>query len=176
MSYPKLALFIDGQWIDRTDEGTVPVLNPADGEVLGHLPIAGLRELESAANAAQRSFRRWAGMSPLDRFRIITAATALMRERSREIAHVLTLEQGKPLAEAIREITLSADIIDFLAEEAKRLPMRAIPPSCLMRPSRSQPSSNKDMGLWPRCNLHKQHGLHHFRFTDRLQSPTWAAH
>lgn len=128
MSYPKLALFIDGQWIDRTDEGAVPVLNPADGEVLGHLPIAGPRELESAGIAAQRSFRQWAGMSPLDRFRIITAATAMMRERSREIAHVLTLEQGKPLAEAVREITLSADIIDFLAEEAKRLPTRAIPP------------------------------------------------
>ncbi|MBC8751534.1 succinate-semialdehyde dehydrogenase/glutarate-semialdehyde dehydrogenase [Paraburkholderia sp. WC7.3g] len=127
MSYPKLRLFIDGQWIDKTDEGTVPVVNPADGEVLGHLPIAGRRELERAADAARRSFSRWASMLPLERFRIISTATALMRERSREIAHILTLEQGKPLAEAVREVTLSADIIEFLAEEAKRLPIRGVP-------------------------------------------------
>jgi succinate-semialdehyde dehydrogenase/glutarate-semialdehyde dehydrogenase len=51
-----------------------------------------------------------------------------MRERVETIAHIMTLEQGKPLAEARREVSLSADIIDFLAEEAKRMPTRAVPP------------------------------------------------
>ncbi|MCA8031269.1 NAD-dependent succinate-semialdehyde dehydrogenase [Burkholderia cepacia] len=128
MSYPKLRLFIDGQWIDQTDEGAIPVVNPADGEVLGHLPIAGKRELERAADAARRSFRSWAALPALERFRIITAATALMRAQAKTIAQTLTLEQGKPLPEAVREVTLSADIIDFLAEEAKRLPIRGVPP------------------------------------------------
>jgi succinate-semialdehyde dehydrogenase/glutarate-semialdehyde dehydrogenase len=128
MSYPKLRLLIDGQWIDRTDEGTLPVVNPADGELLGHLPVAGQRELERAADAAQRSFKGWAGLPALERFRIITAATAQMRVRAKTIAQILTLEQGKPLPEAVREVTLSADIIDFLAEEAKRLPIRGVPP------------------------------------------------
>ena len=127
MTYPKLKLLIDGQWIEQTDEGSVAVLNPADGELLGRLPIAGPNELESAATAARRSFSRWSRMLPIERFRIITAATALMRQRVQEIATILTLEQGKPLAESVREVTLSADIIDFLAEEAKRLPIRGVP-------------------------------------------------
>jgi len=114
--------------MDRTEEGFIPVLNPADGEVLGQLPIAGEREIARAADAAHSAFKRWSGMLPLDRFRIIAAATALLRQRAKEIAQVLTLEQGKPLAEAHREVTLSADIIDFLAEEAKRLPVRGVPP------------------------------------------------
>nr|WP_158941013.1 NAD-dependent succinate-semialdehyde dehydrogenase [Burkholderia sp. S171] len=127
MSYPKLELFIDGKWIERTDEGVIPVINPANGKVLGYLPIAGARELEIAEDAASRGFKRWSRMLPIERFKIITAATALIRERAGDIARILTLEQGKPLAEAVREVTLSADIIDFLAEEAKRLPARGVP-------------------------------------------------
>jgi succinate-semialdehyde dehydrogenase/glutarate-semialdehyde dehydrogenase len=127
MAYPKPKLFIDGHWIERTDAGSLAIVNPSDGELLGHLPIAGESEIERAAVAARRSFNRWARMLPIERFRIITSATALMRERAQDIARVLTLEQGKPLAEAVREVTLSADIIDFLAEEAKRLPIRGVP-------------------------------------------------
>ncbi|MCP3727105.1 NAD-dependent succinate-semialdehyde dehydrogenase [Paraburkholderia sp. CNPSo 3272] len=127
MSYPNLKLLIDGKWIDRTDSGTLPVINPADGQVVGHLPVAGRGELDSAAEAARRGFQRWSAMLPFERFRIIAKATELMRQRAKEIAAVLTLEQGKPLAEAVREVTLSADIIDFLAEEAKRMPTRGVP-------------------------------------------------
>jgi succinate-semialdehyde dehydrogenase/glutarate-semialdehyde dehydrogenase len=65
---------------------------------------------------------------PFDRYRIISKATALLRERANSIAQILTLEQGKPLAEALREVTLSADIIDFLSEESRRLATRGVPP------------------------------------------------
>lgn len=128
MPYPALSLFIDGRWIERTESGTLPVLNPADGTVLGQLPVAGPREVEAAAAAAARSFQAWSRTLPLERFRIISRATALLRERAPAIARILTLEQGKPLAESLREVTLSADIIDFLAEEAKRLADRGVPP------------------------------------------------
>ncbi len=128
MSYPILKLFIDGQWIARTGAGTLPVLNPADGSVLGQLPVAGEAEITAAQQAAARGFEVWSRTLPLERFRIIAKATALIRERAPGIARVLTLEQGKPLAEALREVTLSADIIDFLAEEAKRLGDRGVPP------------------------------------------------
>ncbi len=126
--YPALRLLIDGGWIDRTDEGTLDVLNPADGGVIGRLPVAGSRELQAAAAAAARAFPGWSALLPIERFRVITRATALIRERADHIAHLLTLEQGKPLAESRREVALAADIIDFLAEEAKRLASRGVPP------------------------------------------------
>lgn len=128
MNYPNLCLFIDGQWIEQTDAGTLPVHNPADGTLLGGLPMATPTQIAAAAQAAQRAFAPWSRMLPLERFRIMTRATSLMRERADSIAHILSLEQGKPLAEAVRELMLSADIIDFLAEEAKRLADRGVPP------------------------------------------------
>lgn len=127
MTYPKLALHIDGQWIERTTQGNIAVGDPSDGSVLGQLPIAGPAELEAAAAAAERGFAVWSKMLPIDRQRIISKATNLLRERAAVIAGDLTREQGKPLSEAQREVLLSADIIDFLAEEAKRLPIRAVP-------------------------------------------------
>lgn len=126
--YPKLRLYIDGQWIDQTATGSMGVENPADGSELGQLPIAGSTELDGALKAAERGCRLWRSRSALDRFQVITQATRLMRERAPRIAHTITLEQGKPLAEALREVLLSADIIDFLAEEGKRLYGRTIPP------------------------------------------------
>lgn len=127
MSYPVINLFIGGQWLPRTESGSLPIVNPADGSLLGEFPVAGALELEAAVEAAQRGFKVWARALPIERFRIITKATALIRERAPTIARIMTLEQGKPLAEARREVTLSADIIDFLAEEAKRLGSRGVP-------------------------------------------------
>lgn len=128
MSYPEVQLHINGRWIERTASGALPVINPADGQVLGHFPVAGEAELREALGAAQRGFAVWSSTTPLDRHRIISKATSLLRERAPRIARILTQEQGKPLAESLREISLSADIIDFLAEEARRLASRGVPP------------------------------------------------
>ena len=127
-AYPQLRLYIDGRWLEKTERGSIPVYNPADASVLGRLPLAGERELAAALAAADGGFRRWRRMLALDRFHIMTRATRLLRERAPDIARVLTLEQGKPLAEALREVQLSADIVDFLAEEGKRLYGRSVPP------------------------------------------------
>lgn len=128
MTYPPLKLLIDGQWIEKTSTGSLPVVNPATGEVLGNLPVAGAEEIASAAAAAVRTFPAWAAKPAFERFTIIARATGLIRDRAGEIAHALTLEQGKPLPEALREVALSADIIDFLAEESRRLVSRGVPP------------------------------------------------
>lgn len=127
-SYPQLRLYIDGHWIAQTRSGSLAVDNPADGAELGQLPLAGPAELDAALEAAAAGFKRWRKMLALERFHLITAATRLLRERAGRIAHVLTLEQGKPLAESLREVMLAADIIDFLAEEGKRLYGRTVPP------------------------------------------------
>jgi succinate-semialdehyde dehydrogenase / glutarate-semialdehyde dehydrogenase len=128
MTYPALRLLIDGRWIERSDAGEIDVVNPADGSLLGRLPVAGAAEVQAAAEAAERGFGVWSRTLPIERFRILGRGTALLRERAAGIARILTLEQGKPLAEALREVLLSADIVDFLAEEAKRLAARGVPP------------------------------------------------
>lgn len=127
-AYPAPALRIGGAWIDATASGTLPVVDPATGAVVGALPVAGTAEIDAAAAAAAAGFDVWRRRLPIERFALMTRATALLRERAADIAAVLTREQGKPLAEAEREVRLSAEIIDFLAEEAKRLAARGVPP------------------------------------------------
>jgi succinate-semialdehyde dehydrogenase/glutarate-semialdehyde dehydrogenase len=128
MMYPDLCLHIDGRWLGSTAGGDLPVVNPADEALLGRMPIAGQRELAAAVDAATGGFALWSRTLPLERFRVIAAATRLIRERCDAIAHILTLEQGKGLGEAKREVALAADLIDFLAEEGKRLASRGVPP------------------------------------------------
>lgn len=125
--YPALALYIDGEWLTAGSAGCRPVVNPADESTLGMLPLAGDPELDRAVLAAQRGFEVWKATSALARFEIITHATRLLRERADAIARIMTLEQGKPLAESRREVVLSADVIDFLAEEGKRSYGRVVP-------------------------------------------------
>jgi succinate-semialdehyde dehydrogenase/glutarate-semialdehyde dehydrogenase len=128
MTYPALSLLIEGRWIESTSAGRRAVLDPAGGEVLGHMPNAGPAEIEAAVRACARAFPGWCAEPALERCKIIAAATALIRARAPEIARTLTLEAGKPLAESVREVTLAADIIDFLAEESRRLASRGVPP------------------------------------------------
>jgi len=104
------------------------VINPATAAELAQLPLAGLVELGAAAESARRGFDQWRKVRPHDRYAVLRRAAQLLRERTDEVATVLTLEQGKPLAEAKREVTLSADIIDFQAEEGKRLYGRTVAP------------------------------------------------
>lgn len=125
--YPALALYIDGRWIAAGSAGSQPVVNPADESTLGMLPLAGESELDQAVWAAQRGFEIWKRTPAQSRFEIITRATQLLRERADTIARIMTLEQGKPLAESRREVVLSADVIDFLAEEGKRSYGRVVP-------------------------------------------------
>ena len=126
--YPPLALHVAGRWIERASGGEGHVVDPSDGAVLATLPFAGDPELAEAAEAAERGFKAWRRTLAHERYLVLRRAAALMRERVTRIATVLTLEQGKPLAEATREVLLSADIIDFQAEEAKRLYGRIVPP------------------------------------------------
>ena len=128
MNHPSIRLYIDGAFVDGRGALRLEVRNPADGVLLTDYAAADDADLRAAVAAAARGFAVWSRKLALERFRIITAATALIRERAAAIARILTLEQGKPLAEALREVQLSADIIDFLAEEAKRLAARGVPP------------------------------------------------
>ncbi len=128
MSYPELALHVAGQWLSQASGGERGVLNPADATTLGRLPLAGRAELDAAADSAAIGFRQWRRKTAHQRYGILRTAANLMRQRADLLALVLTLEQGKPTAEARREVLLSADILDFQAEEGKRLYGRTVAP------------------------------------------------
>jgi succinate-semialdehyde dehydrogenase/glutarate-semialdehyde dehydrogenase len=126
-TYVNLALHVAGHWHAVASGGDRVVVNPADGSELGLLPLAGVLDLEAAAESAQKGFLLWKAVRPHDRYVILRRAAELLRQRSERIATVLTLEQGKLLSEANREVMLAADIIDFQAEEGKRLEGRTVP-------------------------------------------------
>ncbi len=104
-AYPPLQLHVAGRWQADGGAGVREVVNPADGCVLGLLPLASDALVLEAAEAAVRGFKMWRSQSALQRCELLRRAAALMRERAHGMAAVLTLEQGKPVAEALREVS-----------------------------------------------------------------------
>ena len=125
--YPSSQLFIDGRWRDSSDGKSLDVLDPATGEVIGTAAFATPDDLDEALAAAARGFRVWRDTSPLERSNVLRRAGTLLRERADTIARALTQEQGKPVAEAKLEVMVSADVLDWSAEEARRAYGRVIP-------------------------------------------------
>ncbi|WAH55803.1 NAD-dependent succinate-semialdehyde dehydrogenase [Pseudomonas silvicola] len=125
--YPNVQLYINGQWRDAADGRSIAVVNPANGETLGRVAHADIADLDQALAAAQQGFETWRKVSAFDRYKIMRKAGELMRERADHIARLMTLEQGKPLAEARAETLAAADIIDWLAEEGRRSYGRIVP-------------------------------------------------
>ncbi|RYE08267.1 MAG: NAD-dependent succinate-semialdehyde dehydrogenase [Hyphomicrobiales bacterium] len=125
--YQKLGLWIDGEWTTGGGREVLAVLNPATGEKLADLPRATTADLDAALGAADRGFRLWKAISAYDRAKVLRRAADIMRERDAEIGRTLTLEQGKPLAEAIAEVRNSADIFEWFAEEGRRAYGRIVP-------------------------------------------------
>lgn len=126
--YQKLSLYIDGKFIDAEGRETQKVINPANREVLGHLPHATEADLEAALQAADRAFKSWRKSSPMDRAAILRKVGQLTRERAPQIARNMTLDMGKPLAESMGELTSCADHCDWHAEECRRIYGRVILP------------------------------------------------
>ena len=126
--YEQLALYIDGEFVAGEGRRTQDVINPATLEVLGQLPHATEADLDRALAAAQRAFESWKKSSPMDRSAILRKVATLSRERAKEIGRNMTLDQGKPLAEAIGEVSSCAEHADWHAEECRRIYGRVIPP------------------------------------------------
>lgn len=126
--YPDLIrLFIDGKPLAGGDRQTLRVENPATGEIIGRVAVATAGEIEAAAQSSFRGFREWSGTPAFTRYGLMREAARLLRERAEIVARLITLEQGKPLREARAEVALASDLIDWFAEEARRLYGRVIP-------------------------------------------------
>ncbi|MEY3488371.1 MAG: succinate-semialdehyde dehydrogenase, partial [Pseudomonadota bacterium] len=125
--YPHIQLYIDGHWREGAAARSLPVHNPATGTVLGQVACAETSDLEEVATAAERGFAVWKRISAFDRYKTMRKAAQLLRDRVEHVARLMTLEQGKPLAEARMEIMAGADTIDWFAEEGRRAYGRVIP-------------------------------------------------
>lgn len=127
ITYDALHLFIDGEWIGASGRETAPVINPATQIQIGRVPLATAADLDRALQAAVPAFDVWRNTVPAERARILKRAAELMRERAEHIATVMTLEEGKPLAESRDEVLRAADYFEWFAEEARRIDGRVVP-------------------------------------------------
>ncbi len=119
--------FIDGQWVNADSGETLTVTNPATGETLGTVPNMGATETRRAIEAAEQAMKPWAARTANDRAKILRRWFELMMENQEELARLLTLEQGKSLAEAKGEIAYGAAYLEWFAEEGKRAYGEVIP-------------------------------------------------
>jgi succinate-semialdehyde dehydrogenase/glutarate-semialdehyde dehydrogenase len=123
-------LFVGGEWVEASATGeTFDVVNPANGEVLATLPDGGREEMRRAIDAAAEVQREWGETTAVYRAGILREAARLMHERKEHLAKVMTLEQGKPLAESRGEIGYAASFVEWFAEEGKRVYGETIPAS-----------------------------------------------
>jgi succinate-semialdehyde dehydrogenase/glutarate-semialdehyde dehydrogenase len=125
--YADVVLFIDGHWTAAAAGRTLTVLNPATSEPLGTVAHAERADLDRALASAEKGFAVWKKVSAYERSKVMRKAAGLIRERVDMIARLMTMEQGKPLAEAKGELMAGADVIEWFAEEARRTYGRVIP-------------------------------------------------
>ena len=126
-SYTDTRLLIAGQWCDAASGKTIDVVNPATGQVIGLVAHAGIPDLDRALAAAQRGFEDWRKVPANERAATMRKAAGLVRERASDIARLLTQEQGKPVGEARIEVMAAADIIEWFADEGRRVYGRIVP-------------------------------------------------
>jgi succinate-semialdehyde dehydrogenase / glutarate-semialdehyde dehydrogenase len=125
--YPEIKLYIDGQWADGAGGRGDDIVNPATEEVLGRVPFAESSDIDAAIAAAKAAFPKWRDAGPDFRSGILLKAAGLLHQRADEIGRVMTLEEGKPLAEAAGEVHRAATGLQWNTEEGRRAYGRIIP-------------------------------------------------
>ena len=118
---------IGGHWRDASAKATVDVVDPASQQVLGTIPDMGCEETRSAINAAAAAFKHWKTTAHAERAVLLERLYDLMRRHEQDLALLLTLEQGKPVAESLGEIRYGASFVKWFAEEARRINGSTIP-------------------------------------------------
>jgi succinate-semialdehyde dehydrogenase / glutarate-semialdehyde dehydrogenase len=123
----RCAAFVGGEWIGATPHGTYTLRNPADGEPLAQLPRLKQEETARAIEVAHRAFLDWRQTTAKHRSDILRRWYDLMIVHADDLATLITLEEGKPLAEAKTEVQYAASFLQWFSEEAKRVRGDVIP-------------------------------------------------
>jgi succinate-semialdehyde dehydrogenase/glutarate-semialdehyde dehydrogenase len=111
--YPSVAMYIDGEWADGASGRGEDVVNPANGRVLGRVPFAGPEDVDRAVTAARAAFPAWRDAGPDRRSQILHSAAGLIHDRAAGIGRIMTIEEGKPLPEAIGEVHRAATLLEW---------------------------------------------------------------
>ncbi|HZD26072.1 MAG TPA: aldehyde dehydrogenase family protein, partial [Alphaproteobacteria bacterium] len=119
--------YIDGQWSDADSGEVIEVDNPASREVIGTVPKMGAAETRRAIEAAERALPGWRAKTAKERMLVLRRWHDLMMENQEDLARLMTLEQGKPLAESKGEVAYAAGFIEWFAEEGRRIYGDTIP-------------------------------------------------
>ncbi|OSQ27489.1 NAD-dependent succinate-semialdehyde dehydrogenase [Thalassospira sp. MCCC 1A03138] len=119
--------YIGGEWVDAPDGKTEQVTNPANGEVLGTVPVLGRDAVAHAIEVAEKAQKQWKKRTAKERSTILMKWYDLMMENQEDLARLMTAEQGKPLAEARGEIAYASSFLQWFAEEGKRIYGDVIP-------------------------------------------------
>ncbi|PWB63440.1 MAG: succinate-semialdehyde dehydrogenase (NADP(+)) [Bradyrhizobiaceae bacterium] len=127
LEYKREANLIGGEWVGADSRKTIEVTDPATGEVIGTVPSCGRAETRRAIEAAAAAFPLWRGKLAAERADALRRLAALIEENKEELAMLLTVEQGKPLAESRGEVGGSAAYVLWFAEEARRIYGDVIP-------------------------------------------------
>src|SRR3954470_15277575 len=114
-------LFIGGEWRDAGEGGTLPVEDPATGETLAEVADATVDDAKAALGAAHETFREWRAVAPRERGDVLRRAYDVITGRADDLALLMTLEMGKPVAESKAEIAYAANFFRWYAEEAVRI-------------------------------------------------------
>ena len=112
--------FINGQWVDSDSGNSFIVTNPANGDTVGDVPDMGVAETRRAIAAAEKALPVWAAKSAKERAAVLRKWADLMIANADDLAMIMTVEQGKPLAESRGEILYAASFLEWFAEEGKR--------------------------------------------------------
>jgi len=113
--------YFDGQWRNADNQARLPVYNPADGSLLGTVPNLGATETRQAIAAAERAWPAWRALLAKERAALLWRWYELILAHRQDLAHIMTCEQGKPLAEALGEVNYGAGFVKWFAEEAPRV-------------------------------------------------------
>jgi succinate-semialdehyde dehydrogenase/glutarate-semialdehyde dehydrogenase len=119
--------YIDGAWVNAKSGGTISVDNPATGEIVGTVPKMGTAETREAIESADRAFREWRKKTGKERAAVLRKWYELMIANTEDLARLMTIEQGKPLAESKGEVAYAAAFLEWFGEEAKRVYGDTIP-------------------------------------------------
>ncbi|HWK62042.1 MAG TPA: NAD-dependent succinate-semialdehyde dehydrogenase [Eoetvoesiella sp.] len=119
--------YINGQWQEADNGARLDVLNPATGQAIASVPLAGADETRRAILAAEQALPAWKAKTAAERARILQRWFQLLMQHQEDLARLMTLEQGKPLAESRGEIAYAASFIEWFAEEGKRAYGEVIP-------------------------------------------------
>ncbi|MBV7507085.1 NAD-dependent succinate-semialdehyde dehydrogenase [Bacillus sp. sid0103] len=120
-------MYLNGEWIGNDYEILTDIINPATKEVIGAVPTGGAYEAKQSVDAAHKAFKIWSKKTAEERSQLLMKWFNLIEENKHEIARIMTIEQGKPLKEALGEVQYANGFISWYAEEGKRVYGETIP-------------------------------------------------